>query len=227
MTNDDGEIERHLTKISTANSTDAPMAGSGWLQLKDEKAARLSRVSSGADADDRKRGAGTSENEVAIEMELGPTAGPGGRRAAGGVDAGANQERAYRDDDGSAVSVTAAASERVYKVYKRRWFGLLQLTLLNIVASWDVSFFLSFFGVSCPGWQRAKRRLDAILPGQEEDTDAIRFRWRAGGSSLYIPFVRRSAGLWHGDRRMFHGSWSASGPPPPRRGRTRRSGSDR
>lgn len=26
-----------------------------------------------------------------------------------------------------------------YKVYKRRWFGLAQLVLLNIVASWDVS----------------------------------------------------------------------------------------
>lgn len=26
-----------------------------------------------------------------------------------------------------------------YKVYKRRWFGLAQLILLNIVVSWDVS----------------------------------------------------------------------------------------
>lgn len=26
-----------------------------------------------------------------------------------------------------------------YKVYKRRWFGLVQLILLNIVVSWDVS----------------------------------------------------------------------------------------
>lgn len=27
----------------------------------------------------------------------------------------------------------------VYRVYKRRWFGLFQLVLLNIVVSWDVS----------------------------------------------------------------------------------------
>lgn len=27
----------------------------------------------------------------------------------------------------------------VYRVYKRRWFGLIQLVLLNIVVSWDVS----------------------------------------------------------------------------------------
>lgn len=26
-----------------------------------------------------------------------------------------------------------------FKVYKRRWFGLLQLVLLNVVVSWDVS----------------------------------------------------------------------------------------
>jgi hypothetical protein len=26
-----------------------------------------------------------------------------------------------------------------FKVYKRRWFGLMQLTLLNIIVSWDVS----------------------------------------------------------------------------------------
>lgn len=25
-----------------------------------------------------------------------------------------------------------------YRVYKRRWFGLVQLALLNIIVSWDV-----------------------------------------------------------------------------------------
>ena len=28
-----------------------------------------------------------------------------------------------------------------YRVYKRRWFGLFQLVLLNIIVSWDVSIF--------------------------------------------------------------------------------------
>jgi FLVCR family MFS transporter 7 len=35
--------------------------------------------------------------------------------------------------------VNGTSSERVYKVYKRRWFGLVQLVLLNIIVSWDVS----------------------------------------------------------------------------------------
>ena len=43
------------------------------------------------------------------------------------------QPRAEIDD--------ASPSEEpvVYKVYKIRWFGLMQLVLLNIVVSWDVS----------------------------------------------------------------------------------------
>ncbi|KAK4190853.1 major facilitator superfamily domain-containing protein [Podospora australis] len=39
-------------------------------------------------------------------------------------------------DDGDA-GVAAGESTVVYKVYKRRWFGLIQLTLLNIIVSWD------------------------------------------------------------------------------------------
>lgn len=45
----------------------------------------------------------------------------------------------------------------VYKVYKRRWFGLVQLTLLNIIVSWDVSFkshlvpsYLATLDLVCP-----------------------------------------------------------------------------
>ncbi len=36
----------------------------------------------------------------------------------------------------------------VYQVYKRRWFGLMQLVLLNIVVSWDVrSVTTQFFSI--------------------------------------------------------------------------------
>lgn len=35
-----------------------------------------------------------------------------------------------------------------YKVYKRRWFGLVQLTLLNILVSWEVSFMPCFLLVN-------------------------------------------------------------------------------
>jgi hypothetical protein len=39
-------------------------------------------------------------------------------------------------------------SHEHFRVYKRRWFGLAQLCLLNIVVSWDVSrpFSLKFVG---------------------------------------------------------------------------------
>jgi hypothetical protein len=36
----------------------------------------------------------------------------------------------------------------VYKVYKRRFFGLFQLVLLNIIVSWNVRYHLSFAAFS-------------------------------------------------------------------------------
>jgi hypothetical protein len=43
--------------------------------------------------------------------------------------------------DGSVAEHNHLMSGRTqrFKVYKRRWFGLLQLTLMNIIVSWDVS----------------------------------------------------------------------------------------
>jgi hypothetical protein len=46
--------------------------------------------------------------------------------------------------------------EVVYKVYKRRWFGLLQLVLLNVVVSWDVSLTLCLLCL----WMREGGRLE-------------------------------------------------------------------
>jgi hypothetical protein len=48
-------------------------------------------------------------------------------------DATALNQRAAEETELGDVSTTT------YKVYKRRWFGLVQIVLLNIVVSWDVS----------------------------------------------------------------------------------------
>ncbi|KUI52900.1 Major facilitator superfamily domain-containing protein 7 [Cytospora mali] len=47
-----------------------------------------------------------------------------------GLDALIHESRPSRD-------VNEDGTVHVYKVYKRRWFGLVQLTLLNIIVSWD------------------------------------------------------------------------------------------
>lgn len=39
--------------------------------------------------------------------------------------------------DGERTSIHQGASTE-YRTYKRRWFGLAQLTLMNIIVSWDV-----------------------------------------------------------------------------------------
>lgn len=41
------------------------------------------------------------------------------------------------DRDGALIEAEETGDMRVYKTYKRRWFGLAQLVLLNIVVSWD------------------------------------------------------------------------------------------
>lgn len=45
------------------------------------------------------------------------------------------------DEGGLAVSARMGGQgeDVTYKVYKIRWFGLVQLALLNIIVSWDVS----------------------------------------------------------------------------------------
>jgi hypothetical protein len=46
------------------------------------------------------------------------------------------------DEEEGGGSVADAESTE-YRVYKRRWFGLVQLTLMNIIVSWGVSTYIS------------------------------------------------------------------------------------
>jgi MFS transporter, FLVCR family, MFS-domain-containing protein 7 len=64
-----------------------------------------------------------SDDELLGDDERGSTTQPGGAQEGGN----------------NSTGVADAMGGRVYKVYKRRWFGLVQLALLNIIVSWDVS----------------------------------------------------------------------------------------
>lgn len=79
-------------------------------------------------------GTGISITEGTVVNSVGEMAGGGGGGVGLGIDGAGdhdeNEQRVERDCEGRPV---------VYKVYKRRWFGLVQLTLLNIIVSWDVS----------------------------------------------------------------------------------------
>ena len=57
-----------------------------------------------------------------------------------GRSAGSGDGNSAPPHDGSALRDGAPASEGPrFKVYKRRWFGVVQLVLLNTIVSWDVS----------------------------------------------------------------------------------------
>lgn len=87
------------------------------------------------------------DKEDDAEVELQPTQSPlHGGPSAGAVPPG---------EDGRVGGEGGDVPPHEYKVYKRRWFGLVQLTLLNIIVSWDVStipfFLLAAFPLkSCP-----------------------------------------------------------------------------
>lgn len=92
--------------------------------------------------------------QVRSDDELLP--GEDGEDGEDGEEAGASRHRRSHmrrrfeaDPDGGAQM--GRRDERLhYKVYKRRWFGMLQLTLLNMMVSWD---WLSFSPVSTTAGQ--------------------------------------------------------------------------
>lgn len=112
-----------------------------WQKLNgetDETETKTARSTSGSDNGVESRGA---PGETAFEMNTvaahatHPPSGPGSPKA-----------EACLTRAGSGVGTETGVAGVEYKVYKRRWFGLIQLTLLNIIVSWDVSgvFFYSF-----------------------------------------------------------------------------------
>lgn len=81
------------------------------------------------------RGSGSKSDDIELpdRTQGRSSKGPGGRRFPRlGLDALFHESRPSQD-------LTEDGTVEFFKVYKRRWFGLVQLTLLNIVVSWDVS----------------------------------------------------------------------------------------
>ncbi|KAK4127221.1 MFS general substrate transporter [Parathielavia appendiculata] len=122
---------------ATLSKSSDTMAGLShpWQELSGEDADSIEKKTTGgssAGGSGVRNGVGLFKrgdgDHLSIEMDAvtghatGPAPGPAGF-ASGPAEPGAAE--------------TAASAVSEYKVYKRRFFGLLQLTLLNIVVSWD------------------------------------------------------------------------------------------
>lgn len=110
-----GSSEKFLKKDQVAAMLSGSGHGSGWRVLRDGEDADV--VPSARDDKDP-----VSALDPIELRESGSSRGQG---------AGEDEDGVVPDRDGSGVVV--------YKVYKRRWFGLVQLVLLNIIVSIDVS----------------------------------------------------------------------------------------
>ncbi|KAK0742433.1 major facilitator superfamily domain-containing protein [Apiosordaria backusii] len=90
--------------------------GTGWQKLS----------SNGGQEQRNEDGRGRGSGEIQIELN----------ETATSTTAAADGMGKKKTDGGDGTSVMAAEMVE-YKVYKRRWFGLVQLTLLNVIVSWD------------------------------------------------------------------------------------------
>src|SRR4051794_29374370 len=117
------------TDATTAAPTEKPTeemvspGGAGYAELRTED-----------DAEDESTGR-FQDNKLGGVVELRGT-------KSTDLHGGPSNSEAQEEDgrgSGDAGAVVGHAVEHEYKVYKRRWFGLVQLTLLNIIVSWDVS----------------------------------------------------------------------------------------
>lgn len=77
-------------------------------------------------------GSGSKSDDIELPDRSQERSNKGRRFPRLGLDALFHESRPSQD-------LTGDGTVEFYKVYKRRWFGLAQLTLLNIVVSWDVS----------------------------------------------------------------------------------------
>jgi len=77
--------------------------------------------------------ASTSQNSVFEEAQVAQSAGPG----ADMDKKNPNSPTVFAPND-STSSVRHGSIEQPYRTYKIRWFGLVVLTLLNVMVSWSV-----------------------------------------------------------------------------------------
>ncbi|CAK7209910.1 hypothetical protein SCUCBS95973_000603 [Sporothrix curviconia] len=78
-----------------------------------------------------------STNSGEAEVELAERSSQGNVQATKEDEDLASRGMDNSGDGGVVTGFDGHAPATEYKVYKRRWFGLLQLTLLNIIVSWD------------------------------------------------------------------------------------------
>ncbi|KAH8765763.1 major facilitator superfamily domain-containing protein [Hyaloscypha finlandica] len=113
---------------SPAPSTDSNVGngnGSG-IDSKNNDELEVTQSNGSGDGPDR-IGEVEALHEVRSDDELLGDDERGSTTLRGGAQEGGNNSTGAAD----------AVGGRVYKVYKRRWFGLIQLVLLNIIVSWD------------------------------------------------------------------------------------------
>lgn len=115
---------------TTATQLEDDTVPAGWMRLKN-----MGRSRKGSKGDGKHLSnitTGSSGDYTAFQAN-------GHRDGLLYSDNGDGEIDSSRMDTNASVPISGQGDGIVYKVYKRRFFGLVQLVLLNIIVSWDVS----------------------------------------------------------------------------------------
>lgn len=159
-----GKAEADINEKAASEQSSIP----GWTRLRTMKMRVLkgkrgtTAAASNVTFNSNDAKANSTERKSNEELKVSQTNGSGdGPHGVGEVEAlhevrsddellGDNDQEASSRQQGTVGGLGDGTDEReevertategtVYKVYKRRWFGLVQLVLMNIIVSWDVS----------------------------------------------------------------------------------------
>ncbi len=126
------------------NADNGPSTSIGWMSMK--IMGSKTRVRGTTEKDELPGAASSAAGDAVALTEvtsndglLGEEEDAAAAAAGRGVEGGA-----------AAANGVIAHGGATYKVYRRRWFGLFQLALLNIIVSWDVSSCASLHPISSP-----------------------------------------------------------------------------
>jgi len=107
-----------------------------WRELRGDEASEMEKTATKSIGGSEAALESGAVDRQLIEMDTVTARTTGPAPGAPGL-VGSKPTETESSDHAKPVGTDAVGIE--YKAYRRRWFGLLQLTLLNVIVSWDVS----------------------------------------------------------------------------------------
>jgi hypothetical protein len=135
--------------ITTEHTLDEDSPPAGWMRLNPMGRGKKNRASKKGPTDGKHLSEVTTESSYAGSGDYSAFRETGHHDGLLASGSGPNDVSGIEADETGAPA-SGNGTGVVYKQYKRRWFGLVQIVLLNIIVSWDVSALFVNFPIISP-----------------------------------------------------------------------------